>query len=228
VSNVVGYVRVSSATQAEEGLGLEVQEQAIRDWCDREGHELLAVHRDEGISGTKEVLDRPGLGAALAAVEDVAEALVVYRLDRLARDLILQETIISRLERAGKRTLSTAEDVDGNDPTRVLIRQVLGAISQYERGVITARMAAGRWAKHNKGGFAFGAPRFGQRAVDRELTPDETEQLTIARMVGLRNEGKSLRAIVETLNSERHLPKRGGRWHVETVRRVLARIDPAA
>ena len=90
---VVVYVRVSTGKQVEEGLGLVDQEHACRTWARQHGHQVLAVFRDQGISGTKELEHRLGLAEALAAVKDGrAGAIVVYRLDRLARDLILQSS----------------------------------------------------------------------------------------------------------------------------------------
>jgi len=223
---VVGYVRVSGRLQVEEGLGLEVQEEAIRSWCLTHDHELVAIQRDEGISGAKETVARPGLGAALLAVEEgQAEALVVYRLDRLARQLLIQETVISMLGKAGRSVLSVQEaDIDDGDPTRVLLRQVLGAISQYERAVIAARMAAGRAAKAARGGYAgFGSPAFGQRSIDKKLVADEAEQAAVTRILELRDEGLSLREIIARLDAEGIPAKRGGGWSPSTVSRVLAR-----
>lgn len=230
----VGYLRVSTAAQAEDGLGLDIQEQAIREWCSREGHRLLDMFRDEGISGAKEQADRPGLAAALAMVEDNAEALVVYRLDRLARHLVVQETILEQLGHKQRRVFSVTEaDIDDTDPTRVLVRQILGVISQYERGLITARLQAGRRLKASRGGYAgYGSPRFGQRAEEHELAPEPAEIETIARIVELREAGGTLRSITAALNDEGRPAKRGGRWHTETVRRILARLpdhpEPAA
>ena len=61
---ILGYVRVSTDRQADEGLGLEVQEEAIRSWCSTRNFELLLIHRDEGLSGSLDPGDRPGLAAA--------------------------------------------------------------------------------------------------------------------------------------------------------------------
>ena len=63
---IVGYVRVSTATQVEDGLGLDVQKAAIRAWCKANGHRLISILSDEGISGAKELEDRPGLAEAIA------------------------------------------------------------------------------------------------------------------------------------------------------------------
>ena len=82
---IIAYVRVSTTQQAEEGLGLEVQEQAIRSWARAHHHKIMAVIADEGISGAKELDDRPGLAEALAMVrEGLVGGICVYRLDRLA------------------------------------------------------------------------------------------------------------------------------------------------
>lgn len=222
---VLGYIRVSTARQAEEGAGLEVQEQRLRQWCMEGDHELIDVRRDEGVSGS--LVDRPGLALALADMEaGRAELLAVYRLDRLARDLIVQETILERLARAGRQVRSVTEpEIDGADPTRVLIRQVLGAIGQYERALIVARMHAGREAKAAKGGYAYGSPPFGMRAVEGELVIDEDEQATMARIDELRRRGVTLRQMGEILAAEGHRPKRAERWHPEALRRIVRRLE---
>lgn len=232
---VVGYIRVSTDKQAEEGQGLEVQEAQLRSFCERAGHELVTVLRDEGISGTKDEADRPGLAEALASIEDgVAEGLVVPKLDRLARKLTVQEVTLGLVWRAGGRVFSTdvgevLED-DDDDPMRTAMRQMVGVFAQLERGMIAARMRAGRRAKSARGGYAgYGSPRLGMRAVGAELQVDEAEQATILRMVQLRAEGLSLREIATKLTEERRPPKRGGDWHAETVRRALDRVlAPAA
>jgi DNA invertase Pin-like site-specific DNA recombinase len=223
---VVGYVRVSGTAQVEDGLGLEIQTQAIVGYCEGAGHELVAVHADEAVAGT--LAARRGLTAVLAAVEfGDAEAVVVYRLDRLARDLLIQETVIERLHRRGRAVLSVAEaDIDGEDPTRVLVRQVLGAISQYERAVIVARMRAGRDAKAAKGGYAgYGSPPFGWRTTAKELVVDEQEQAVLRRIGELRRAGLSLSAIGRTLDAEGLHPKRAQRWHVGVLGRLVKRLD---
>jgi Resolvase, N terminal domain/Recombinase len=154
----------------------------------------------------------------------------VYRLDRLARDLILQETLLREIAAQGGRVFSTfaseqevIED-DPDDPSRRLIRQVLGAVSEYERSLIRLRLHNGRRRKHERGGYAFGSPGYGWRAEAKELVPEPSEQAALARIRQLRATGQSVRAIAAVLTDEGHQPKRGGQWHPETVRRICARI----
>src|SRR4051794_5751627 len=84
---VLGYARVSTAEQADNGHGLDAQEAAIRTECGRRGWVLLEVVRDEGISGRD--LDRPGVRTVLERIAaGEAGALVVAKLDRLSRSLV--------------------------------------------------------------------------------------------------------------------------------------------
>jgi DNA invertase Pin-like site-specific DNA recombinase len=152
---LVAYLRVSTVAQAEDGLGLDVQQQAIERWAAAGGHTLVATFRDEGISGTKDAADRPGLASALAAVEDGAEGLVVYKLDRLARALTVQEAVLAQVWKSGGR--AWAVDVgevlrdDPDDPMRTAMRQMVGVFAQLERAMIAARMRAGRRLKAQRG-----------------------------------------------------------------------------
>src|SRR5689334_1828566 len=93
---VVGYLRVSTNGQAEDGFGLEVQRERIEQFCKAEGLRLISVHADPAISGASDITQRPGLISALAvAISGEASALVLARIDRLARDT-LQALLIER------------------------------------------------------------------------------------------------------------------------------------
>src|SRR4051794_19306062 len=160
-TTAIGYLRVSTEEQVQGG-GLEVQEQSIRRYCKEQGLRLIDVASDEGVSGSNGLDARVGLASALARLEgDAADCLVVYRLDRLARDFVLQELLVNRLRERGIAIRSVMEpDIDTNtdDPTKVLVRQILGAIGQYERALIRGRMQAGKLVKAARGGYVGGQP----------------------------------------------------------------------
>jgi DNA invertase Pin-like site-specific DNA recombinase len=221
----IGYTRVSTQEQVH-GFGLDVQRQAVRDYCKSHGLALVAMHTDEGLSGSNGLDTRQGLATALAAIErHEAGVLVVYRLDRLARDLVLQETTITRLRAAGASVLSVTEpDIDSEDGTRVLVRQILGAVGQYERALIRGRMMSGKAAKVAGGGYGGGRPAFGWRAEGGQLIRDAGEQQTVALAKALRAEGLSLRQIGARLEGAGHRPKVGQQWQPNQVRRVLQRV----
>jgi DNA invertase Pin-like site-specific DNA recombinase len=169
-----------------------------------------------------------GLATALTRLEaGEAEILLLYRLDRLARDLILQETTIERLKASGVRVVSVTEpEVDSDDHTRVLVRQVLGAIGQYERALIRSRMSAGRAAKKAAGGYAGGRPPFGWRADRGVLIEDEDAQATVQFIVAGRSASPPLsyRELCDRLAAEGHKPPGGReRWHPIAVQRIAER-----
>jgi DNA invertase Pin-like site-specific DNA recombinase len=225
-AKAIGYTRVSTQEQVH-GFGLDVQRQAVRDYCKAHSLTLVAIHSDEGLSGSNGLDTRQGLATALAAIErHEASVLVVYRLDRLARDLVLQETTITRLRAAGASVLSVTEpDIDSDDGTRVLVRQILGAVGQYERALIRGRMMAGKAQKVAHGGYGGGRPAFGYRAQDGELVPDVVEQQAVTLAKQLHAEGLSLRAIGACLAAAGHWPKAGERWAPTQVNRLVHRAD---
>lgn len=227
---LVAYIRVSTDRQAEKGFGLDVQRQTVKAWAKAHGHRLILIACDEGISGTKEAADRPGLTEALQTLQEGrGEGLLVPRLDRLARSLSVQEAALAHVWRSCGHVFSCdtgevhADSPD--DPMRTALRQMMGVFSQLERSMLTARMSAGRQLKAQRGGYAYGAPPLGYRAHDGSLVRDDTEQATLERARQLRAEGKSLRAIASTLEHEGHKPKRSTKWHPQTVAAVLQRAS---
>jgi len=233
---IVGYIRVSTNRQAERGLGLDVQARAVRAWAKANGHSLTGIHRDEGVSGSNGLADRIGLVDALEEIRDgKAAGLVVPRLDRLARDLIVQEQILSEVKRLKGEVFSCSPAEAGyltddpDDPSRKLIRQVLGAVSEYERSMVALRLRSGRRRKADRGGYAYGSPHYGTRAENKALVADESEQVTLDRIRELHSEGASLRTIAETLTAEGYEPRtsklrKSNEWHPESLRRIIARL----
>ncbi len=222
--SAIGYVRVSTAEQAATGYGLDIQRDAIADYCERNGLALDAIEADEGQSGSNGIDTRQGLARLLGRAEagDVSQV-IVYRLDRLARDLLLQETLIGRLRLAGVEVVSVSEpDVGSEEPTRVLVRQVLGAIAEYERAVIRGRMMAGRAAKVAAGGWGGGGQRYGLRAQGGSLQPDEGEQGVMRLVWSMAADGCSHRAIADRLNARGLKTRRGAAWTKTQVSRILS------
>ncbi|MDP8931146.1 MAG: recombinase family protein, partial [Actinomycetota bacterium] len=175
---------MSTDRQGERGLELDVQDAAVRAYCRQHGHRIVAVCRDEGVSGSNGLQDRLGLAEALRLLRRdkptgrrQADGLVVYRLDRLARDLIVQEHLLAEVWQADAEVLSTASGEAGlrddpEDPSRRMIRQVLGAVAEYERAMTVLRLRRGRAHKAEQGGFAYGSPGFGWRSRDGVLVED--------------------------------------------------------
>jgi DNA invertase Pin-like site-specific DNA recombinase len=229
---LAAYLRVSTDRQAEHGLGLAVQEQAIRKWAKANGHRVVLWARDEGVSGANGVEDREELTDALEALTDGrAAGLIAYNLDRLARKLEVQEGILAKVWDAGAKVF-TVEDGevpqdDPDQPMRTAMRQIRGVIAQLDRSMIAKRMRDGRRLKRARGGYAGGGVPLGYRAEGRELVADPDEQALLARIRELRGQNRSLREVADTLTAEGYRPKKSktGTWHPESLRLIVKRLE---
>lgn len=205
---LIGYVRVSSEAQVD-GHGLAVQEEAIKEYAHDHEHTLLRIFREEGISGS--LGKRPALGEAFEYIKNQGgvEGVVFLRLDRLARDLIIQEQLLLEFQKLDVQPLSIDEpDLCSKDPSRILFRQMKGAISEYEKAMITLRLSSGRRRKFESGqGYCGGNVAFGFRVDGDTFIPVPEEIAVVERIHRLRRKPKrgkqlSYRAIAILLNAE--------------------------
>ncbi len=231
------YLRVSSESQLD-GFGLAVQEKACRAWAKAHGHRIVQTFTDAGVSGATDAADRPGLSGALLALQQPpdAEGIIVARLDRLARALTVQEATLAVAWRAwGHVFTADAGEVlrdDPSDPMRTALRQVVGVFAELDRRMVVKRLRDGRQAKADTGRKATGAYAYGYQGEgkgrERDAAPHAEEQRAVARIVGLRAEGRSYREIVAMLDADGLRPRRAEAWSPMTVRRVAMRAEATA
>jgi DNA invertase Pin-like site-specific DNA recombinase len=222
---LIAYYRVSTSAQLD-GFGPGVYEQMMRKWARTHRHTIVELLSDDAVSGTVDEDDRPALSAAIEMIADgKADGLLFPDMTRLARGLQVQESALAVVWAHGGRVFAVDHGEhlpdDDDDPMRTLLRQFVGAVGQFDRASIAKRLRSGRAAKKAAGGYAGGAPAYGQKAEGGELVADETEVAGLARAQQLKNEGLSLRVIAATLNEEGVPTKRGGKWSASTVSRLL-------
>lgn len=229
---LIAYLRVSSASQVD-GFGLDVQRKAVRRWAKANGHRIVDEQVDAGVSGALDAADRPALSAALQALRKppCADGLVVARLDRLARQLTVQEAVLALIWREGG-SVFTADDgevrqSDPDDPMRDALRQMVGIFAELDRKTLVKRMRDGRKAKADAGRKAVGQYAYGTHGVgkgrERDAAPLESEQLALARIVELRRGGESYRTICAALDAEGLKPRRAVSWSPMAVRNIAVR-----
>jgi DNA invertase Pin-like site-specific DNA recombinase len=207
------YLRVSGKGQVE-GDGFTRQLKAIREYSAAHDIKIVTVYQEEGVSGSKESADRPAWSELMTALHSNGVRIVVIeKLDRLARDLMVQETIIADLRKNGFELVSVAEpDLMANDPTRILVRQMMGAVAQYEKSQIVLKLRGARLRKKAKTGRCEGRKPYGFF---------EGEAAVLARVTALRSEGLGFDRIAARLNAD-HVPTRTGRpWHGVVINRIL-------
>jgi DNA invertase Pin-like site-specific DNA recombinase len=217
----VGYIRVSTNGQAEEGAGLDAQRSAIEKEASHRGWELVAVFED--MASGKSMRKRPGLEDAITYLEaGHADVLVVAKLDRLSRSLLDFAALVERSQR--KRWTLAAIDlqVDTSTPAGEMMANVLAVFAQFERRVIGQRTKEGLAAKRKKTAeVGYDTKRGGLKGPigRKRRTPDDV----IRRIQDERAAGRSFAAIAGQLTADGVPTAQGGsRWWPSTVRKAAA------
>ncbi len=124
--------------------------------------------------------------------------------------------------------LSVSEpSVDGDDATRVLVRQLLGGIAQYERAVIRGRMMAGKAAKVAKGGYGGGRPAYGLKAAGGALVVNEDETAVVDTVTTMRGRANRTERLLRRYPRLGLTTRTGGAWNPNQVRRIAQRAELA-
>jgi len=194
-----GYLRVSGKGQLK-GDGFPRQEKAIRKYAKANKIEIIKIFKDGGVTGTTE--DRPALADLFVDLEENGhgvQTVIIERVDRLARDLMVQEIIIKDFQKHGFNLFSAVEgnDLLNGDPTRDLMRQMLGAISQYEKRMLVLKLKSARDRKKRKFGKCEGRKSYSER--DPQLL---AEVKKLRRKKRGRTRRMSFAKIATTLNEQ--------------------------
>ena len=222
-SQAVSYLRVSGKGQVD-GDGFPRQRDAIAKFAKSRKLTVVGEFLDEGISGTTELDGRPGLAALFDRIaSNGVRVVIVENASRLARDLMVQEILLAECRKLGVQVLEADGgndlSVGSTDPTATLIRQVLGAVSQFEKSVVVLKLRAARQRMKTTTGRCEGRKPYGARLGEAEV---------VARIVELRRKPVkgarlSYSAIAKTLNEAAVPTRTGGQWRPSTVGQILER-----
>jgi len=213
---VVAYVRVSSDGQ-ENGDGFTRQLAAIHGYAEKNGCQIIQVFK-EVKTGTSDAAERPAMSEMIEFLREHRECTtaVIEKLDRLARDVVIQEGIIGKFLGLNLTVVSTCEpDLCSNDPSRVFVRQILGAVAQLDRSLIVAKLKSARERKKAETGRCEGQKPYGMK---------DGERATLELMRTYRNHhGKCDAHIADLLNTGGIKPRTGKKWYPATVAKILNR-----
>lgn len=220
----MAYCRTSTENQKEEKT-IELQVEALQKYANGNKAEIIEWFKDDGVSGGLE--SRPELIRLMKFLEENpdVEAVLIYKLDRLARDLYIQEGLIREFTKLNKQIVSTLEpDLDSNDPFRKAFRQMLGVFAEFEKAMITLRMKNGRNSAVAKGRWHGGQVYGYDHGKNGELIINNQEAETIKRIYKLKRYQKlTCSKVARLLNSDGTPTKRKNtRWHSLTVKKILS------
>ena len=220
-ATAIGYIRVSTEGQAQDGVSLDAQRAKIEAWCALNDYALAAVHVDAGISG-KSADNRPGLQAALADCRKGA-ALVVYSLSRLARSTRDTINIGDKLAKVGADLVSLTERVDTTSASGKMVFRLMAVLAEFERDQISERTASAMQFKKAKGERVGSVPYgYFLDGDNTTLVEHPAEQTVIRQAKELHESGLSLRHIAAKLDERGFTARNGQTFQATQIKRMVA------
>lgn len=221
--DVIGYCRVSTEEQAVHGCSLAEQRAALVQWCEANGHLLVTVYEDAGISGST-TQHRPAFLAAVAEAKRHKAILAVKALSRASRSVRDAHGLLDDLDKAGAAFASVTEHIDTSTATGKLIFGVFALFAQFERDLLSERVTAAL-AHKKRLGERVGHIPYGMRlaadGVHLEEDPEEAKACNLIRAWG--KAGYSLRTIQGCLDEAGYSNRKGNRFRLDTIAQILRR-----
>jgi DNA invertase Pin-like site-specific DNA recombinase len=215
----VAYLRTSSAANVGPDKDSDKRQRtAVEAYAKRAGFKIIAEYYDKAVSGADRIDVRPGFREMLQKLAaDGAKTIIVESPDRFARDLAVQLVGHDMLKGLGISTIpASAPDFFIEDtPTAVLVRQVLGAIAQFEKASAVAKLAAARKRKREREGRCEGR---------KPLAQTRPEVVALARKLRRRKPKAgqlSLRSVASELAARGYLNERGRPYAAKSVASML-------
>lgn len=250
MSKAFAYIRVSGSGQVD-GDGPDRQREKIKRFALQHGllakadAEELGEFFEEGISGTVDALDRPAFVNFLKYIDEfqaawksapgrmgfvdfgsqelhrATPALIVERMDRLARDLMVQELLLAECKKRGIKVYAADQGAlvdmanDGGDPTRTLIRQILGAVAQWEKSVIVLKLKAAKDKMRRETGRCEGPKPYGS---------EPCEAMILRYAISLKEKGHPYSHIAGSLNLSGYKTRTGKPWNKARVAHIFQQL----
>jgi DNA invertase Pin-like site-specific DNA recombinase len=217
-TRAVVYVRVSTDKQAESGLSLEAQRARCIQYAALYDIDVVDIVAD---TQSAKDLERPGLNRVQEHLRNgTANAVLITDLDRLTRSVADGYALVQKWfsKTSDYVLLSVFDHVDTRSPEGRLTLTIKLGVSQYEREKTAQRTITA--LKEKRAQLAATGESLGPKPIEK-LVPD------VARLVlELKERGLSVRDISDDLNRQRVPTARGGKWHPNSVQRLLQRLKP--
>lgn len=220
LKQAIGYLRTSSAANVGADKDSDKRQRAaIEAFASSAGVEIVDWFYDAAVSGADAIDARPGFAAALERVaSNGMRTIVVETANRFARDLIVQETGYRMLRQLGIELI--AADSPGSfiedTPTAALIRQVLGAVAQFEKAALVAKLKGARDRKRRDTGKCEG------RKAHSQVRPEVVAEVKRLRRASPKTgERRSLREISRMLADKGELNERGRPYNPNSIKAMI-------
>ncbi len=222
MKRAAGYIRVSTEEQSREGISLEMQAAKIRAYAELNDLNLIDIVQDAGISA-KSIKGRPGIQAILGMVKArKIDAIIVYKLDRLARNTIECLEMAKDMDKAGCALHSISEKLDTQSALGRFFFTLTASLAEMERNLIAERTAAALQQKRANGFKTGGSCPYGYTVDEHgRLIPNPKEQRANGRIHKSRSKGYSYQKIADALTKEGIFTRKGTPFMETQIIRIL-------
>ncbi|NQU79984.1 MAG: recombinase family protein, partial [Bacteroidetes bacterium] len=212
------YLRVSDPSQIKKD-GFTRQLKAIEQYAKAHKLKIVNIFKEQGVSGT--TANRPALAEMIVSLEKNhhgVKTVVIEKLDRLARNLLVQEAVIRDFRKGNYNIISTAEGADlcGDDPTRKLIRQVMGAVAEYDKTMLVAKLRVARERVKALTGKCEGRKGYYETEQGRTVV----RRIHALRRTPQTGRRRTLQKVADMLNNEGLLTLNGKKWTPQHVQQA--------
>ena len=218
MTKAIGYIRVSTDKQAEQGVSLDAQREKLEAYAKLYDIDLIDMVIEQG---SAKCLQREGLQSALNRLGQDADALLVVKLDRLTRSVAdLGRLVESYFQ--DHALLSVGEQIDTRSAAGRLVLNVLASVSQWEREVIGERTSAAMQHMRSQNKYTGGKVPYGYDLVDGSLVENKTEQAVINLVAQYKSKGLSFRRIARVLSESGYRSRTGKALSAMSISRMAA------
>ena len=216
------YVRVSSQGQIE-GDGFRRQEDEIRRYADKTGIEIAGVYKEEGVSGTTDETDRPAFRDMVEAIlKNGVHTVIVEGLDRLARELRIQESLTvylasKEISLISARTEENITEAYHSDPMKKALVQMQGVFAELEKSLLVKKLRTAREQKKAETGKCEG------RKSIKEVNPELLREMKRLRRKKPGQKQMTYAKVAEELNTQGYVTVSGKPFTGTNVQWILRR-----
>jgi DNA invertase Pin-like site-specific DNA recombinase len=215
----IAYYRTSSASNVGADKDSEGrQKRAVEAYAKRAGFEIVDSYYDAAVSGADPIDARPGFAAMLARIAgNGVRTIIVETANRFARDLMVQEAGHAYLQRLDVKLIAadSPEAFLSDSPTAVMVRQILGAVSQFEKAALVAKRRGARDRKKRETG------KCGGRKSVAELRPETVALAKKLARYHAKGHARSLRDISAELAAQGHVTRAGTPYAATAIARMI-------
>ncbi|MCD8902846.1 cassette chromosome recombinase CcrB [Staphylococcus gallinarum] len=216
------YIRVSTERQVE-GYSVDGQITQIEQFCQFNGYDLVDIYADRGISGKS--MNRPALQRMLQdAKNGKLDCVIVYKINRLARNTSNLLTIVEELHRQNVEFFSLSERMEVKNSTGKLLLNILASFSEFERNTILENIYTGQHQRALEGYYQGNLPLGYNNIPDnkKELIINQHEANIVKYIFESYAKGHGYRKIANALNHKGYVTKKGNPFSISAVTYILS------